>query len=427
MFLYSFIYDVMRTERSSASYINRYFQLMYNITALFNSGWVVSTDGGAYTTPSWYGELRKQLKNCSERNNLLANMCYIAHSGFLGYTNYRQRFVIYGIKDINIVPFISEKIYEYGKQFSEASLKDDVYERGTSTDYAGEVEKMVSSCVYRNMSIGELDTCDDATSTPYMDAVHKLLGVYENMDDLEKTVCSFFHSADPLYFWISMTCVLSQKYNIETESAVQLFFTVTTFIKEVYRFNASFREKYGETVRPYHWIRSRLCDTEITSWTPYGTMTIKGSKWLPYQNISQSVAHYPCVGTLWGVVSVVAVQLLTAWFGNQGELYDGFKVVSLPSGYFFSKTLDSQVKRFLCGEFVVQRGGSVIEPARIPANVTVLRYPFLSDLLNDILVSGIYGGINTCVHSENSRKIGETTYRLIRDNFVKTFTGFPNL
>ena len=407
----SLIYDVVQRENVSSSVVYKYFQMLYNVTALFNVSWVVSRDGGASTFPVWYGELRRQLQNCGERSNLLANMCYIAHAGFLGQSNYRQRFAVYGIKDVNILPFISERLYEYGRTFMDASKEDSgasAKDGGASGEY-GMVAVEYGSEVARMVATGS-DVSSDT-------AIKQLLAEYEDLTTHKKTVCAFFENADPVVFWLMMACTLIQKYSVDAENAILLCFALATFIRHADMFYRTFRSSYAEDTRPYHFIRHTMPDTMVTSWTPYGTRLIRGAEWLPYQDISLSPSHYPCIVTRWGLLSVVACNLFQKWFGNEGELYDGFRVVSVPSGAYFSKAMSICTRRLLCGEFVVSQSEPVY-----------LRYERLDDLLKDILRSGIYGGINTVIHAENSRRVGDTVYRLLRDGFTRILKhGFPAL
>jgi hypothetical protein len=458
-----------------------YFQMFYNIGSLFNKNTPITAD--RVIIPNWYNELFNQLQNIKDKQDLLQNMLYYGHNGFLSsiypdFNKNKYKITDFGIKDMKLTNIIIERIILWGsnhytsKQSELDKLTDSKYYTGFLADATGNtdfipenpnkwINLIVPNGSYTENGLPVIDINADSTfklqgfsckdfwlnrgfsinpsNEPIIDLTPKicrswetglntetetLLKIYENLDDRKKMISELFSQDNPESisipgFWVIIAMMLSKKNNQTIENDIIMFFILGAGMYDASIAAWSYKSKY-EQPRPISIIRLFLKEKKIVSWNPARSLQIEGKKWLPYQPLATVSPSHPDGADSNTVFSVVSGSLLEWWF-NSLNLNNSFKLFSIHNPQLISPILNKQYKTFSIGEFCIEKGSSKIEPDITPAQTIVLKYASIKELVDDISLSSIYGGISWPHTREVSTELANWVYNKVRTKFETLF------
>ena len=459
-----------------------YFQMYYNIGTLANTKLVLS--GDRVVVPAWYNDLRRQVSVANNRTEILKNLLYYGHIGFLSalYKDYnvnKLKLGDLGINDLKIIPIITARIQEWGGQHYLGKLEEMskarfstkntwgmpaditgkpeyipanpnswtnlVVPNGTYTNEAGipiidinapttyRIQNFLGKMWYTNRGFSidpskEIIDLSAKISTTWegglKEQTEKLLEVYSNLDDRKKMVAEFF--AGSSRFNIpppGYWIVIASMLSQKYNQSLELDL-IMYFIVGAGVYDAGLAawtyKSKYEQARPINIIRHFLKDTPIKSWNPQNKFAITGAEWLPYQPLTFVTPPFPDVASGHTTFSVTAGRLLEWWF-NSSQLYDPFKVVCVPNPKILCPSFSTQYKFFSCGEFSFEPGTSEIEPGQVPKNTIVLKYNTIKELYEDAGLSRIYGGIHWFQTNEVSTELANWVYDKVRAKFEGVF------
>ena len=458
-----------------------YFQMFYNIGSLFNKNTPITAD--RVIIPTWYNDLFYQLQNVKDKQDILQNMLFYGHNGFLSsiypdFNKNKYKITDFGIKDIKLTSIIVQRInlwgsnHYTGKQSELDKLTDSKYYTGFLADVTGNtdfipentnkwINLIVPNGSYTENGLPVIDINADSTfklqsfnckdfwlnrgfsinpsNEPIIDLSPKiikswdtglntetdtLLKIYENLDDRKKMISELFSLDNPESisipgFWVITAMMLSQKNSQTIENDIIMFFILGAGIYDASIAAWTIKSKY-EQPRPISIIRLNLKEKIIASWNPSRSFQIEGKKWLPYQSLTTVSPSHPDGADINTVFSVVSGSLLEWWF-NSINLNNSFKLFYLPNPQLISTILNKQYKTFSLGEFCIEKGSSKIEPDITPAQTTVLKYASIKELVDDISVSSLYGGISWPHTIQNSNELGNWVYNKVKAKFETIF------
>ena len=458
-----------------------YFQMFYNIGSLFNKNTPITAD--RVIIPTWYNDLFYQLQNVKDKQDILQNMLFYGHNGFLSsiypdFNKNKYKITDFGIKDIKLTSIIVQRInlwgsnHYTGKQSELDKLTDSKYYTGFLADVTGNtdfipentnkwINLIVPNGSYTENGLPVIDINADSTfklqsfnckdfwlnrgfsinpsNEPIIDLSPKiikswdtglntetdtLLKIYENLDDRKKMISELFSLDNPESisipgFWVITAMMLSQKNSQTIENDIIMFFILGAGIYDASIATWTIKSKY-EQPRPISIIRLNLKEKIIASWNPSRSFQIEGKKWLPYQSLTTVSPSHPDGADINTVFSVVSGSLLEWWF-NSINLNNSFKLFYLPNPQLISTILNKQYKTFSLGEFCIEKGSSKIEPDITPAQTTVLKYASIKELVDDISVSSLYGGISWPHTIQNSNELGNWVYNKVKAKFETIF------
>ena len=458
-----------------------YFQMFYNIGSLFNKNTPITAD--RVIIPTWYNDLFYQLQNVKDKQDILQNMLFYGHNGFLSsiypdFNKNKYKITDFGIKDIKLTSIIVQRInlwgsnHYTGKQSELDKLTDSKYYTGFLADVTGNtdfipenpnkwINLIVPNGSYTENGLPVIDINADSTfklqsfnckdfwlnrgfsinpsNEPIIDLSTKiikswdtglntetdtLLKIYENLDDRKKMISELFSLDNPESisipgFWVITAMMLSQKNSQTIENDIIMFFILGAGIYDASIAAWTIKSKY-EQPRPISIIRLFLKEKCIASWNPSRSFQIEGKKWLPYQSLTTVSPSHPDGADINTVFSVVSGSLLEWWF-NSINLNNSFKLFYLPNPQLISTILNKQYKTFSLGEFCIEKGSSKIEPDITPAQTTVLKYASIKELVDDISLSSLYGGISWPHTIQNSNELGNWVYNKVKAKFETIF------
>lgn len=267
--------------------------------------------------------------------------------------------------------------------------------------------------------------------TGLKEEIDKLLTVYENLDDGKKIIAEFFagtHSTvlPPPGFFIIIAMQLSQKYNQNLENTLKMYFMLSAGI-----FDASigawyYKAKFNQA-RPITLIRNNYTENIILSWSPIfkniPAYYLKGKRWLPYQELNFVTPPFQDVASGHSTFSFVAGELLNWWFNNP-KLYDGTTTISGENLPILCPLLQSS-QNYLLGEFIFEKGTSLVEPGITPHNQIKLQFETLKEMYDTAGLSRIYGGIHTYNTHKVSQLLGKYIVRKFKRKLMKKFKFTP--
>ena len=446
-----------------------YFQMLYNFGTIFKKTAIQSTDR-VKPLPG-YNELKAKYTssefNDNERLNILENFLYIGHSAFLAYL-YKTVPMSrrdYGIKPYEISSSVENNLIQWsiehvtGKtlELSRAgfSTKNTT---GLRADYIGgktdkkyweqlivptgvkrgvynlplidfndplsyKIQNFLGKEFYLNSGfavnptkniINLQDEISKTWDTGLKEQMDKLLEVYTNLDDSKKMTAELFAGSSagvlpPPGFFICLATQLSQKYKQNTQNDLAMYFSLSAGIFDACCGAWWYKANY-EQARPINLIRNNYTDNYLKTWTPLapGQLfgSIPGKRWLPYQEFTFVTPPFPDVASGHTTFSQVAARILDWWFNNP-VLYDGFTCVNIPNEKIICPSLNLANKVVCLGEYILQKGSSMIEPGVTPKSEIVFRYKTLRELADSAGLSRIYGGIHSFQTNEVSAKLAE--------------------
>jgi len=458
-----------------------YFQMFYNISSLCNQNIVLSTD--RVSMMNNYNQIKAQIQFINNKEDILKNMLYYGHIGFLSslYSNFdinKYKISHFGIKDIKLSNVISHQIYTWGSNHYTGKLgeldklNNDKYHTGILADSSGNVDyvpenphKWVNLIVpngsYNENGIPVIDINAETTylvqsfdnknwwlnkgfaiypskepilnideklshnwENGFKNQSEKLLKIYQNLDDRKKIISELysFDSKDNISiagFWIIIAMMLSLKNNQSIENDIIMFFILGAGLFDSGIAAWTYKFKH-EQPRPVTVIRHFLKNDFIQSWNVYNNSVIEGKQWLPYQKLTSVSPAHPDLADINTIFSNIAGSLLEWWFNNP-NLYHSFKLFTLPNPHIISPILNKQYKSFSIGEFCIEKGSSLIEQNITPTQTIILKYQTIQDLIDDISLSSLYGGISWPESIELSSQIGKYVFDKIKNMIVNGY------
>jgi len=483
--IYSFLEEVVIHNDNYPTKISlllySYFQMFYNIASLCNKNIFLTAD--RVGVPNWYNELKNQLQYVMNKEDILQNMIFYGHIGFLSslYNNFEKnkyKILDYGIKDVKLSNVIIQNMLTWGSQhylgkLSELeNLSNDKNYTGILADISGNINfiaenpnkwtnLIVPNGKYNENGFPIIDINADTTYeiqsfidknwwlnrgfaiNPSRENIinldekiistwenglntqtEKILKIYENLDDRKKTI-SELYSFDTLEtgsisgFWVIIAMMLSKKNNQNTENDIIMFFILGAGLYDSSIASWTYKAKY-ELPRPITVIRHFLKDKPLNQWNIGKNSEIEGKNWMPYQKLTTVSPPNPDLADINTVFSVVAGSLLEWWFNNP-NLNHSFKLFSLPNPHLISSILNKQYKSFSIGEFCIEKGSSLIEPSITPSQTMIFKYKTIKELIDDISSSSIYGGISFPISIELSTEIGNYVFQKIKSKIENIY------
>jgi hypothetical protein len=470
--------NLIPTKVSIISY--GYFQLLYNILTIF-SNYLPSND--RVNIYNWHAILKNKYQsiNAQVKNITFLNLLYYGHQGYLNalYSNYKTE--SFNMNDLNMTDIkvdnnIQLLLFNWGKEHynsknvkidnlitNDYGLIIDITENFNFTNlnpekwinltvpsgkYVDERDNPIidinaSSTFYtqsfQNSNFGDtigfsINSKNDIPDyskeviTTWMNGmdneIQNILKIYENLDDTKKTIAEFysFTGSDNVSvsgFWIIIAMMMAQRNNQTDEKNIIMYFILSCGILDSIISCWYYKNLYN-TPRPISLIRHYYNNIKINSWSPLNKSdNLTGNQWFPYQSLTTISPSSPEFISEHVVVSIVSGRLLEWWF-NSNKLYDPYKLVTIPNPHFLSDNLNKQYKTFRCGEFVFEKGSSMIDTTS-PKQILILKYNTISDMYSDAIQSGIYGGIYTENTKNISLKHGNLIYDKVRTKFENNF------
>jgi hypothetical protein len=457
-----------------------YFQLLYNILTIF-SNYVPSND--KVNIYNWHAVLKNRFLNITaqQKNITFLNFLFYGHQGYLNALYSEYKIDSLQMNDLNMIDiklenniqlliiswakehFISKNIKmekttpnNYGliiditENFNTINSNPDKWINLTipSGKYLDEnnnpiIDINASSTfitqTFQDENFGDIsgfsilsksDMPDYSTlvKTTWINSMDKeiqnILNIYENLDDTKKTLAEFYSftgndNVSVAGFWIIIAMMIAQRNSQTDDKNIIMYFVLSCGILDG-MISSWFYKNLYKTPRPISLIRHYYNNIKINSWSPIiKSGNINGNQWFPYQSLTTISPSSPEFLSDHVVISVVSSKLIEWWF-NTNKFYDPYKLVSIPNPHFLSDNLNKQYKTFRCGEFVFEKNSSVIEN-NTPKQVLILKYITITDMCNDAIQSGIYGGIYT----ENTKNIsvnhGNFIFDRVRGKFESNF------
>ena len=483
--IYSFLEEVLAHNDNYPTKLSllfySYFQMFYNIGCLCNQNTQLSAD--RVLIPNWFNELKIQLQHVINKEDFLKNMLFYGHIGFLTslYNNFdktKYKISDFGIKDIKLSNIIIQKIFNWGSNHFTGKitdleqLKSDTYYTGMLADNSGNIDfitenpnkwtnLIVPNGIYNengtpivdinanstyeiqnfnnknwwlnkgfsiHPSIEPILNLDEKISTSWENGFknqsEKLLKIYHNLDDRKKIIAELFSfdSKDNVSiagFWVIIAMMLSFKNNQTIENDIIMFFILGAGLLDSSISAWTYKAKY-EQPRPISIIRLFLKNEIIQSWNPTINSVIHGKQWLPYQKLTSVSPPHPDLADINTVFSTISGSILEWWFNNP-NLYHSFKLFTLPNPHLISNILNKQYKSYSIGEFLVEKGASNIEQNLTPTQTIILKYQTINELIDDISMSSIYGGISWPESIELSSEIGKYVFQKIKSKIENVY------
>jgi len=483
--IYSFLEEIIDHHDNYPTKISillySYFQMFYNISSLCNQNIILSTDRVSMLNS--YYQLKSQIQHLNNKDDILKNMLYYGHIGFLSslYSDFdihKYKISNFGIKDIKMSSNILQQIYTWagnhykGKLGELDKLHNEKYTNGILADHSGNfdyipenpnkwVNLIVPNGLFNENEIPIIDinanttytiqsfehknwwlnsgfaiypskepilNIDDKLSNSwengFKNQCEKILNIYQNLDDRKKVISEFFSfdSKETITiagFWIIIAMMLSAKNNQTIENDIIMFFILSAglFDSSISAWTYKFKH---EQPRPISIIRHYYKNESIQSWNITKSAIIDGKQWLPYQKLTSVSPSHPDLGDINTIFSTVAGSILEWWFDNK-HLYHSFKLFTLPNPHFISPILNKQYKSFSIGEFCIEKGTSMIEQNSMPSQTIVLKYHTLKDLIDDVSISSVYGGISWPESVELSSQIGCYVFDKIKNMIINVY------
>ena len=473
--------DNIPTAFSCLSYC--YFQMYYNIGCLTNIYMrYISTD--RVPLPKWFSTLKAQLAYSKNRTDILKNLLYHAHIGFLStlykdYNNDKLKISDLGIIDLKLSPTIISNIKEWAGQHYLGKLEELSKARfstnnpwGMPADITGKPdytpiqpnkwtnlivptgnytnEKGIpiidinASSTYKiqnflgkewytnrgfsiNPSVNIIDLSNKISKSwedGLKEQTDELLEIYKNLDDKKKMIAEFFAGSSKINLPPpGFWIIIASMLSQKYNQSFELDL-IMYFVVGAGLYDAGLAawtyKSKYEQPRPINIIRTFLKNNEITSWNPLNKPKINGSEWLPFQLFTFVTPPFPDVASGHTVFSYTAGKLLEWWF-NSSKLYDPYKLVRVPNPKLLCPSLSAQYKIFSCGEFSFEPGSSEIEPGITPKNTTVLKYNTIRELYEDAGISRIYGGIHWKQTNEVSQELANWVFNQVKTKFEISF------
>jgi len=457
-----------------------YFQMFYNIGTIINTTLLFS--GDRVQIPNWLNNVRSQISSSKNKTDILQNMLFYAHIGFLKelYCDFEitsLKLTSFGIPDLKFNAAFIQQLMAWGGQHYSGKLDEITKSKYSATNAWGmpvdtaidSGETSVCSDKWQNLVVptGNYLTDDgipaidiNADTTYHIqnflgkewgmvrgftisqskndnfpeelncnnldsESINKVLELFAHLDERKKIIAELFSASGKNCictpgFWILISIMLSQKYNQSLESDLIMFFIIACGLMDAGI--AAWKNKaLHEQPNPINKIRKQFHGIKLNSWTPLKKDGIFGSEWLPYQDNTTVSPPYPAGLSDHIAFSISSVRLLEWWFDNT-KLYDPFKLVHVPNPQIISTMLNNQYKLFSCGEFCLDAGSSKIDMnARTPKESVILKYTSINDLCTDVCMARIYAGVEWIENKEDSHKIAEWVYEKVRSKFE---TGF---
>lgn len=469
--------NLIPTKVSIVSY--GYFQLLYNILTIFGN-YLPSTD--RINIYNWHSALKTRYQSLNQqiKNITLFNLLYYGHQGYLSalYSHYKvDSFNMndLNLNDIKIDNNIQLLIFNWAKEhYINKNIKNDNRNNNdhgliidTSKNFNSinnNPEKWINLTVpsgkyldennnpiidinasstfitqtfndeefgqFQGFSINKNDMPDYSnqikiTWIDNMDKeIYNILKIYENLDDKKKTIAEFFSftgkdNVSVSGFWIIIAMMIGQRNNQNEEKNIIMYFLLSCGILDALISSWYYKNLY-KLPRPISLIRHYYNGININSWSRFNKSDqLTGNYWFPYQSLTSISPPSPEFMSEHVLVSIVSGKILEWWF-KSNKLYDPCKLVILPNSQFLSDNLNMQCKLFRCGEFIFEKGSSVVE-INTPKQSIVLKYNTISDMYNDAIESGIYGGIYTENNKNISLQHGNYLFDKIKYKFENIF------
>lgn len=470
--------NMIPTKVSIISY--GYFQLLYNILTIFSNNLPSNDRVSIY---NWHNVLKSRYQSVGLqiKNITFLNLLYYGHQGYLSalYSSYKIDSL--NMNDLNMTDIkldnnIQLLIFNWGKEhFNSKNVKTD---SGISADFGLIIDitenfnsdnpnpnKWINLSIpsgkytdERNNPIIDINAPSTFITQTFQDEnfgknqgfsiqskndipdfsgnvmtnwingmdkeIENLLNISQNLNDTQKTIAEFFSftgndTVSLSGFWIIIAMMIAQRNNQTDERNIIMYYVLSCGILDVLISCWHYKNLY-RTPRPISLVRYYYNNVRINSWSPiYTSANITGSQWFPYQTLTNVSPSCPEFISEQVAVSLVSGKLLEWWF-NSNKLYDPYKLVSMPNPHFLSNNLNKQYKTFRCGEFVFEKGSSMVE-TNTPKQTITLKYNTITEMYKDSYESGIYGGIYT-EHAKNiSINLGNFIYDKVRMKFENNF------
>lgn len=459
---YYYLDDIIKNSDNTPTifsiYTYAYFQLLFNISCIFNNRLKISND--RINLPRSFYTLKNMCsnQNLSQRNILHKIFVFYAHQGFMTtlYKDYSQtklRLSDVYIEELNININIINLIYDVAK--SHLELKQILVENiknntskldwGIPSDITGKPDfKPKNADIFEPLVIPNGTFVNENgipiidinyTSTFNIQDYSEKITLLDNKGIVIDYTSPIFNTINSMVkkswdngisseidnvIYVSQNLSTYQKtvadfltFHNNTSVPMTAFWIIIAILLSQ-RYNQSFDNDiimlYCLSVGlfdgclSYHTLKSKYyiarpiqfirCYLKNKEIKHWIPSINIGAKWLPYQPLNIVSPSSPDVVSEYSVISNISSSIIEWWF-KTNNLYDPCVLVSLPNPHIISKSLNRSNKIISIGEFIFNYGPISIEKSSNITDETILIYRTLDDLKKDCSNACLYAGIST--------------------------------
>ncbi len=217
----------------------------------------------------------------------------------------------------------------------------------------------------------------------------ELLRISAGLDDMKKAIAEYWADGPaselPPGHWALIGIYISERDGHTLDQDVKLFFPLMNATLDAGILAWRIKRQYDNS-RPITAIRERFKNVNIRAWQPeQGTQTIRGSRWLPYQQLCFVSPPFAEFVSGHSTFSAAAAEVLREYTGS-----DAFGV-----------------------SVVISQGSSLVEPFVTPSRTLTLTWPTFSSAADQAGLSRRYGGIHFSEADVQGRQMGREVGRRV--------------